>query len=305
VAFGRTGDRHGPERLPRRGRRGFPSGASPLFAGKGGTRAWSRRGPQGTVRRPWARSKEGARQGLALTRMARTCPGCGTPMDYEARSTTVLTGNCGSCGHQLTIVEGLADPGRAGPSPGDGSLPPEGNLGPRRDSLASVAPDAPPCPSCGASLTFKPSGGGGIEATCSGCGAVSSYVPAGAHDRPYRPRSAARPERWAGGSPGFRPPSARPCRECGGPLRFSTAPDGTISGECTSCGNRFTLPARREYDRGRAPGGRFDRGPPRGNFRERGPYRPYPGPRRGGFRRRDPRDDRDSDESPRRRKRRE
>ena len=71
-------------------------------------------------------------------------------------------------------------------------------------------------------------------------------------------------------------PRARPCRECGAPLRFSTGPDGAISGECDACGNKFTLPPKREGFRGGS------RGPP---FRNRGYSTSFRGRRDPAFRR--------------------
>jgi len=221
-------------------------------------------------------------------------------MEYDARTTTVLTGTCGGCGHQLTVLQEGAGP--APTEPGTAGGPDAA----RSWKTAAPATAGPPCQACGAPLTFRSSGGPGVEATCTGCGAVSSYVPAGMAPREFPRRGAPRPERSDDSGPGFRPSNARPCRECGGPLRFTTAPDGTISGECGSCGNRFTLPPRRESDGGRGGGARrFERGPPRGKFGGRGGSRPYGRPPGGGFGRRQSRDDGDEDERPRRRPRRE
>jgi translation initiation factor IF-2 len=230
-------------------------------------------------------------------------------MEFDARPTTVLTGSCGSCGHQLTILQDGAPPSA------DGSVPAVDAMGSGGKTWRATAPavEGPPCQACGEPLSFRSSGGPNVEATCSGCGAVSSYVPAGMAPREFTPRSRPRPERSDDSGPGFRSPNARPCRECGGPLRFSTAPDGTISGECGSCGNRFTLPPRREFGGGDRGGGarRYDRGPPRGKFGGRGGSRPYGRPPGGGggYRRREGGGDRDGDgdgdDRPRRRPRRE
>jgi len=241
-----------------------------------------------------------------LTNMARTCPDCGTAMEYDARPATMLTGTCGGCGHQLTVLQdGVAPSSDGGPTGAD-STATGGPDAPRSWKTATPTVVGPPCQACGAPLAFRSSGGPGVEATCSGCGAVSSYVPAGTAPREMPRRGPPRPERSDDSGPGFRSPNARPCRECGGPLRFTTAPDGTISGECGSCGNRFTLPPRREFDGGRGGGGRrFERGPPRGKFGGRGGSRPFSRPPGGGFRRRESRDDDDGDERPRRRPRRE
>jgi hypothetical protein len=253
------------------------------------------------------RSKEGSTSVHLLTNMTRTCPDCGTAMEYEARTTTLLTGTCGGCGHELTVLQAG---GVSGPEAASGAPDASGADGAQSWKTTSRALAGPPCQACGASLTFRSSGGVGLEATCTGCGAVSSYVPAGraAPPREFARRGPPRGERSDDSGPGFRSPNARPCRECGGPLRFSTAPDGTISGECGSCGNRFTLPPRREFDGGRGGGGggrRFERGPPRGKFGGRGGSRPFSRPPTGGYRRRESSDDGDGDERPRRRPRRE
>ncbi len=240
--------------------------------------------------------------------MARTCPDCGTAMEYDARTTTVLTGTCGGCGHQLTVLQAGGAPGPDGAASAPEATGDSGSESPRSWKTASPAVSGPPCQACGAALTFRSTGGPGIEASCTGCGAISSYVPAGMAPREFPRRAAPRDERSDESGPGFRSSNARPCRECGGPLRFSTAPDGTISGECGSCGNRFTLPPRREFDGGRGGGGgarRFERGPPRGKFGGRGGSRPYGRPPGAGFRRRESSDDGDGDERPKRRPRRE
>jgi hypothetical protein len=225
--------------------------------------------------------------------MTRTCPDCGTPMEYDTRTTTVLMGTCGGCGHQLMVLQN-------GGMPAGG---PEGAMPSPTEGVASP-PEGPPCPACGAALTFRSAGGPRMEATCTGCGAVTAYVPAGSAPREFPRREGPRPGRFDDSGPGFRSSNARPCRECGGPLRFTTAPDGTISGECTSCGNRFILPPRRDFEGGRGGGRRFDRGPPRGKYAGRSGPRSYGRPPARGFRRREERDE-DEDDRPRRRPRRE
>ncbi len=92
-------------------------------------------------------------------------------MEYDARTTTVLTGTCGGCGHQLTVLQEGAGPGTDQPGTAGG---PDAA---RSWKTAAPAAAGPPCQACGAPLTFRSSGGPGIEATCTGCGAVSSYVP--------------------------------------------------------------------------------------------------------------------------------
>jgi hypothetical protein len=237
--------------------------------------------------------------------MASTCPDCGTAIEFEAHPVTRLTGTCSGCGHLWTAYR--LDEGRPS-SPGDGAprnLEEVAEGGAMEDEDDVVVPvEGPPCPSCGASLTFRAGSGPGVEATCAGCGAVTQYVPAGLTPREPPARHGRSDDRPVG--PGFRPANARPCRECGGALQFTTAPDGTISGECRSCGNRFTLPPRRESRGGWGPRpGRFSPGGGRGRFPSRGGggSRPYGRPSGGGYRDRRPRDD-DEDDRPRRRPRR-
>jgi hypothetical protein len=239
--------------------------------------------------------------------MPRTCPDCGTSVEYSTRTAYVLNGSCGQCGLVLTVLEDA-------PGTPSGAPPVGTTIGSSPRGSASRG-NEPPCPACGAPLGFHASSSGGIEGTCTGCGASSEYVPAGSaarEDAPMRGRRPERPSFSGGGGGGSFPSQARPCRECGGPLRFSTTPDGTVAGECGSCGNKFVLPPRRDGDGGGRGGGgrRFDRGSgPRfggGGGRRDGPPRygrPPGGP--GRFR---PREDRggDSDEErPRRRPRRE
>jgi hypothetical protein len=227
--------------------------------------------------------------------MARTCPDCGTSVEYASRSAYVLTGSCGQCGLVLTVVQD---------APGTAVAPPSSG------AAAAATPrtgSEPPCPSCSAPLTLRGDGSGGIDGTCEACGASVSFVPAGAPPRGERTRPGTfeRGERPTGRAPDG-PNRARPCRECGGPLSFTTNPDGTVAAECASCGNRFVLPPRREYGDRRAGGSgprRFDRGgPPRfGGPRGVRPYDRRP-PRR--FPARRDRDDDDEEERPRRRPRR-
>ena len=245
--------------------------------------------------------------------MAHNCPDCGGTLEYVPYTTRVLAGTCAACGHSFSIV------------PGESAAAADSNGGD-----ASVAPGAPPapapvsnmpeCPDCGSSLRFQAAAdGAAIEAVCADCEATFTYrvtpIVAEAPEEPFRPRRA-RPER-EGDDRG--PTTARPCRECGGPLRFSTNEDGTVQGQCSSCGNRFTLPPRREGPGFRSGGGGrgFDRRGPRPRFGGGGGYsrgggrggpRRFDGPPRAGYRprpREGPRDDDSSDDRRRRRPRRE
>ncbi len=243
----------------------------------------------------------------------KSCPDCGAEAEYVEATARVLQGTCSECGRTFTILE-QTQAGSGGPSgsPPEAASDEETTQGARE---ASTIPAGPPCSVCGAALAVRASAEGSLEAQCSSCSTTFTYVlatsPPAEPTRTFRPRG--RPPRDEGG--GFGPSRSRPCRECGGPLRFSTDPDGNVTGECGSCGNRFTLPPRREFGRGRGDGG--DRGRPRRSgppsFRRQGRYPPRrdsggEGPRyRGGgpsFRRRDRRDDAEDDDSTDRRRRR-
>lgn len=221
---------------------------------------------------------------------------------------SVLNGTCSQCGRAHTIFEHPPGSGSGAESSGlegAGSSAEEVRRSDRIE-VALPAGDGPTCGACGSLLMFRAAAGRGVDATCSGCGLTSSYVPVGSDDAGPRRM---RPTRSAGGpdeSRGAPLSRARPCRECGGPLRFSTNPDGTISGECSACGNRFTLPPRRDSERGPD-----SRGPPRFGRRPGPPYGGRGGPRRygrpptGRFRRSEGDSDRDGDDRRRRRPRRE
>ena len=245
-----------------------------------------------------------------------SCPDCGAGIDFLVRTARVLSGSCGDCGRKFTIVQdspALPDPPGAAVPLGSvvtfdvgGESPPE-NRPPPSDS-------SPKCGDCGASLTLLGSSEGNIEATCPGCSSTFTYLlseapSAGTTERrPFRGRA---PREDASG---FSAPRARPCRECGGPLRFSTGAEGTVTGECSACGNRFTLPPRRDGGddrRRRGPRANSNRGfssrypRPGGSARGeggRGPTRFRSGP--GGFRRQGRREENgDEDRGERRRAR--
>lgn len=238
--------------------------------------------------------------------MTRTCPHCGSAVDYGTRNAVVLEGSCTGCGHAITVLQSLGEGETSPEATGAQGRPEPGRASEGAEASGWSGP-RPTCGTCGATLTFH-SAGAGIQGVCSGCGLTSGYFPQESVRPEFRggrpPRGEARSEERGEGGPS----RARPCRECGGPLRFSTAPDGTISAECGSCGNRFTLPPRRDSPGGRGDrGGRgFDRGGgPR--FGRGGPPRRYGRPSGGAFRPRERREDRDqdSDDRPRRRPRRE
>jgi hypothetical protein len=217
--------------------------------------------------------------------MANSCPGCGADVAFPARPAVLLEGTCPECGKSSMVIE-------------------QGELAAGTPVAPGAIPLPIPCPQCGESLSIRASPDGAIGASCAACGAQTRYVPEG---RAPREADSHGPPR-SGPGPGersFGRPSSRPCRECGGPLRFSTGPDGMTVGECASCGNRFTLPPRpegggrdrRPYDRGGSrsfpPGRGRTGGWSRGDDR-RGP--PRYGGGGGRFVRRGPPRDRDEDE---------
>jgi DNA-directed RNA polymerase subunit M/transcription elongation factor TFIIS len=204
--------------------------------------------------------------------MASSCPDCGSAMEFEVELSPVRTGSCAACGHTFTLVGGTRGVQRpAGTDTPEVSSPDTDEDD--SDGVESDEAEAPPagvaCPSCGSALIFSADDQGHLGAACSGCEIHYALRPAGDESRPSRrPSFSDRDRRDAG--PGAVGPRARPCRECGGVLRFSTAPDGGVSAECTSCGNRFSLPPR--TDRGDGGGrpfrGGFNRGGgSRGGFR--------------------------------------
>ncbi len=192
-------------------------------------------------------------------------------MEFEAHPASILLGTCADCGHAFTLVEGIATPaprtGATASAPSAAGAESAGEVGDE---------DRPTCEACGSTLMFRERGDAGIQSICPGCHATENYVAASA--RPPPRERFERPQRFEGRGERFEAPRTRPCRECGGPLSFSTNPDGTVEGVCQACGNRFTLPPRRDDGRpsdGRR-GPRFDRGGPsrygrKPSFDRRGP----------------------------------
>jgi hypothetical protein len=227
-----------------------------------------------------------------------SCPGCGESVDLEGRSVQLWSGSCPSCQRELSLLEGAA-------LDSDRPALAEGTAGPAAAAVSGGP--AIPCPDCAGVLALRPAPAGGLHAVCGSCEAEFDFrIQSPEEDMPSPRGEGGRgpPRRFDREEGGDRPPS-RPCRECGGPLRFSTGPDGRVTGECSSCGNRFTLPPREDrgrFGRGRPGGGSSDRrftrqlGGPR-TYAGRGP------PRRGGFDRGPPRG-RDRDAAPDDRRRR-
>ncbi len=241
--------------------------------------------------------------------MTSTCPDCGTAVEVSVRSARMMSGTCPDCGRPMLVIQEIS------PLAGDEAAA-EGTtvVAP---GVSPPAPDGPTCGKCHAPVGFRSTDEEGIEAVCRSCGTTVAYVLAEADreapsyppsDRGRRPPPRPRDREF-----GSAPPT-RPCRECGGALRFSTNPDGTVAGECSSCGNRFSLPPRSE-GRGRGggggwsgdrrggggfrpggrrewtPGGGRGRGPPDGGFRRRPSFRRADSGDRDDRRRRRPRDD--------------
>lgn len=211
--------------------------------------------------------------------MSTSCPSCGAAAEFESLPARLFRGHCGSCGGSFTIAQEGApgEPGSAAASVEAGAA------GPSAPSPARAGP-ALLCPDCEEPLEVRARSGTSLETSCASCGTVVRYVLERPSEwAPPRGGPAAGPERGRGRAP-MGGPAARPCRECGGPLSFSTDEQGNVTGTCSSCGNTFTLPPRREGarpgfgPRRPGPGGRF--GPPRGRF---GAPRGRFGPPRGRF----------------------
>jgi hypothetical protein len=237
--------------------------------------------------------------------MSESCPHCGASTSFSAQDARLLHGTCSACGVTSTIVQGA--PGvELSMAPGTPAAPTHPGKGSAPEPSSA---EGPPCPVCGTALVLRSWSANSVEADCTSCSSTTRYRAMREEGRPERftPRAARGPELDERG------PRGRPCRECGGPLTFSTDAEGTLTGECAQCGNRFTLPARQGFERRSGPP--RDRG---GGFR--GGYAPR-GRRPGGwgtgarpdrfrrgtgpptrFRRRD--DDADEDAGPERRRRR-
>ncbi len=237
--------------------------------------------------------------------MDRACPDCGAETEYVEGTSRVLRGSCAACGHAFLI---LADDHPVPPAAGTGVVAAGASADPDEPASAATV-DGLECDDCHGPLAVQATAPDRLEVACADCGTSVAYVLASAvaptvEGRRFPPRER---EYGRSGGPDRGPPRARPCRECGGPLRFSTDDDGNVTGECASCGNRFTLPPRREGGRGperrggprRGPSDRYRRGGGWGG-RDGGDRR---GPSRGPPRR-FRRDDGDGDDDRRRRRRR-
>jgi len=236
---------------------------------------------------PWARA------------MAKSCPECGSAMDFEEHKVVLRTGVCPSCSKEFAFVEGSTVSTRLGSAP---AAPAAGEPSPEEEEEeAAVVTGGPECEECGSPLTIGPGPHGSLEVSCPECETSTIFVPKG-EERP-KERGPERGRRFESEAP-----RGRPCRKCGAPLRFSTGEDGLLVGECDACGNRFTLPPRSD----RAGGSRNTRSGARygkRDFRSGGGDRRRFSDRRegrdaGGFRPRDRRRREYSDDSDRRSRRR-
>jgi phage FluMu protein Com len=229
--------------------------------------------------------------------MARSCPDCGHDVEYAEADARILTATCEGCGKALTVVAGIEL------TPGTGAA--------AAAAPAAPSPDGPRCEECDTVLIVRSGAAGSLEAECPECETTLTFVrPSETEgdddERPSAPAPRPAPRGDFRRAPrrddsNFDRAPARPCRQCGAPLRFSTGPDGGVVGECDACGNRFSLPPRREG--GGFRDGPRNRGPPRGRYggsggRDGPPRRPYGRPPT----RSRPRDD--DDDSRRRRRRR-
>lgn len=186
------------------------------------------------------------------------CPECGAEARFDERAARILRGHCAGCGRTFTILqeEETGEAATRSVAPAGTASEPASPSAPKGPDASRQAASGPPCGVCGASMDLRPASDTSLEGLCRSCGTTFTYVLAeapvgGPPERsfPERPRSAP-------GARRFPPSRGRPCRECGGPLSFSTDDEGNVTGECASCGNRFTLPPRREFGGGRPGQGR-------------------------------------------------
>lgn len=203
-------------------------------------------------------------------------------MEFSERAVSLRTGTCPACQKEFAFVEGSTLSHHLAPAPESSGATPVG-------APIEVAEDAPECDECGSVLTFRAGRGGSVLAVCGECETTTVLRPESAEAEPEPERRREPRREFSEGAA----PRGRPCRKCGAPLRFTTGDDGLLVGECDSCGNRFTLPARtgegrREYGSRDRPsygrgGFRSSRGP-RPPYRDRGPggSRPFGGSDRRG-----------------------
>lgn len=203
--------------------------------------------------------------------MSISCPACGGSVDLAERPLPVLNGVCPNCSREVFLL-----------APGGPVPRPTAAEGATSEEAESEAPAAAaglsiphPGDDCDGNILLTAGGPDRLTGTCDDCGEEFTFVLSGGEEaeeeeRPMRrpaPRFRAPREMERGGGRFDQERPARPCRQCGGPLTFETGEDGTVTGRCSSCGNTFTLPRRREGrggdrgDRDRRPS--YGRGGPR------------------------------------------
>ncbi|MGI0052885.1 MAG: hypothetical protein ACREC5_04450, partial [Thermoplasmata archaeon] len=153
--------------------------------------------------------------------MTDTCAGCGASVDFESRPAEVRRATCPACGQGTEVIRLLvagAAPaeGVSGAVPGEVTPPPKFTIS---------------CPECEGSMTLRIASPDLLEGKCASCSAIAAFarrMDGEEEESEEEPEEAApaRPRAWAPrppsrGFPSDRPPT-RPCRECGGELRFST-----------------------------------------------------------------------------------
>jgi DNA-directed RNA polymerase subunit RPC12/RpoP len=234
---------------------------------------------------------------LPCVPMAHDCPDCGTPVDLTERIVKVQVGVCPACQRSFSLIPHLPKTPVDGssPVPGEAGAPaPEGieEMAPMAEDDDEEESEAgtkdeeeaddntPVCGTCGASLTFRAVDETTLEVVCAKCDETTRFKAEGiaaeeTEERPRRnrspPREFEREPRGGGGrdfgdsdrrgggdrGPGGDRPPTRGCRRCGGQIDFEPLPDGGKAGVCRNCGNRFTLPPKRDdFGGGDRRGGR-------------------------------------------------
>jgi hypothetical protein len=244
--------------------------------------------------------------------MGSTCPGCGAAAEFSPAAVRAVHGTCSACGGTFTIVEPGGIAGEPGPStaPGETRTASGPGLGGTAPTIREAPLPGPPCRQCGTPLVLRSWTAEFAKAACLSCGSTVDY-----RTMPLaRGPGGRRPDEFGGPreTRSFPPQRGKPCRECGGPLSFSTDAAGVVTGECPNCGNRFTLPPRSRPAREGRMGGppRFSRGysprfqRPRDRFGPGGDRPASRGPPRRSFRSRERgEDDEERGPPPRRRRR--
>ncbi len=225
--------------------------------------------------------------------MKNVCSECGEVLSFSQEENGRLVGTCEACGFTMTVAAETPKPGQDGKKEaGKEGLPDEEETASeeteepeegdedddeQEDDEGEETEESPRrrahgpkrarsgCRSCGGALTFEEDPQGDVQGSCSECGSTFRFVLA-LPDRPRFSEDRGRGGFGGGGGRDRRPSfrqgmggaGGRPqrgCRLCGAPLRFETSDDGTVTGMCTECDNKFTLPRRREEGRGGGGGG--------------------------------------------------